>query len=205
MNSIKTEQAELSPLVRSITLAVIKTLQTQEIVHEEKEVINADLVPSISEKIIKPEQLVLPAKPKLKIPKMPAPPVAPAIITGKYGKIHNLLKDPSIIYIECPGVGKPLSIIRAGQRQATKISLNSKEIKELLEKIAEEAHIPLMEGVFKAAAENFIIHAVVSDVIGSRFIIKKQTPYGLLGQRKGPAAMPVKMSARLPPRPPLKR
>ncbi|GAJ17292.1 unnamed protein product, partial [marine sediment metagenome] len=44
----------------------------------------------------------------------------------------------------------------------------------LLNQIAEQAHVPLIEGVFKAAVENFIIHAVVSDVIGSRFIIKKQ-------------------------------
>ena len=92
--------------------------------------------------------------------------------------------DPTVSYIECPGPDKPLVIIRAGQKQFTKITLNAIEIKNLLETIAQKAHVPLMEGIFKAAVDNFMIHAVVSQLIGSRFVIKKQTPYSLLEQRQ---------------------
>ena len=101
-------------------------------------------------------------------------------ISQNYGKIQNFLEEPAISSIECPGPGKPVSIIRAGQRQMTKITLSPDEISELLKKISDSAHIPLMEGVFRAAVDNFNINAVVSEMIGSRFVIKKQTPYAML-------------------------
>jgi len=85
--------------------------------------------------------------------------------------------DPSVSTIECSGAGKPLMIIRAGQKMGTKISLSAAEIKEVLQKVSDAVHIPLLEGVFRAAVDNFSINAVISEMIGSRFIIKKQTPY----------------------------
>jgi len=39
---------------------------------------------------------------------------------------------------------------------------------------------PLMDGVFRASVEGFSINAVVSEMVGSRFVIKKSTAYGLL-------------------------
>ncbi|MDH3353424.1 MAG: hypothetical protein OEL87_03175 [Nanoarchaeota archaeon] len=97
-----------------------------------------------------------------------------------YGKITPLLNDPSISTIECQGMGIPITIIRAGQKQMTKINLSQRDIKEILEKISEKVHIPLLEGVFRAAVDNFSINAVISEMIGSRFIIKKQTAYAML-------------------------
>jgi len=34
--------------------------------------------------------------------------------------------------------------------------------------------------VFRAAVDNFSLNAVVSEIIGSRFVIKKQNAYALL-------------------------
>ncbi len=104
----------------------------------------------------------------------------PPGLTQDYGKITPLLNDPSVSTIECQGAGKPVMIIRAGQKQVTKISLSAKEIREILQKVSDAVHIPLLEGVFRAAVDNFSINAVISEMIGSRFVIKKQTPYGLL-------------------------
>lgn len=101
-------------------------------------------------------------------------------IKGNYGAIDTLIKDPSVSSIECQGEGKTILITRAGQKMQTKISLREEQIKSILETIAENAKVPLLEGVFKAAVDNFTINAVVSDLIGSRFVIKKQTPYALL-------------------------
>lgn len=101
-------------------------------------------------------------------------------LSQDYGKITALLNDPSVSTIECSGAGKPLMIIRAGQKQGTRISLTAKEIKEILHKVSDVVHIPLLEGVFRAAVDNFSINAVISEMIGSRFIIKKQTAYALL-------------------------
>ena len=97
-----------------------------------------------------------------------------------YGKISPLLNDPSVSTIECLGANKELMIIRAGQKQKTRVVLNADEIKEVLQKVADETHIPLLEGVFRASVKGFSINAVVSEMVGSRFVIKKATAYGLL-------------------------
>jgi len=109
-----------------------------------------------------------------------APVSGEATLSHDYGKITPLLNDPSVSTIECQGKGKPLMIIRAGMRQVTRIVLSADEIKGILQKISDAIHIPLLEGVFRAAADNFAINAVISEMIGSRFVIKKQTPYSLL-------------------------
>lgn len=101
-------------------------------------------------------------------------------LSADYGKITPLLNDPSVSSIECQGHGKALMIIRAGQRQITRIVLSADEIRGILQKVSDTIHIPLLEGVFRAAADNFSINAVISEMIGSRFVIKKQTPYAIL-------------------------
>ena len=195
--SIKLEN---SPFVRAFTLSVIKTILSQKVSYEERRVINADLVPRTSDRVIQasfkkkkflknelaqpiPEPTrkisMQPAFAQQQIPQFPAT-SQQTTLTQDYGKINPLLQDPSISSIECPGPGKDLIIIRAGQKQSTKISLSPQEIKNLLKKIAESARVPLLEGVFRAAIDNFVINSVVSEVIGSRFIIKKQTPYAML-------------------------
>jgi type IV secretory pathway ATPase VirB11/archaellum biosynthesis ATPase len=97
-----------------------------------------------------------------------------------YGKIDPLLRDPSVSSIECSGADKNLTIIRAGQRQMTKIALSLAEINQLLGVIADRAHVPLIQGVFRAAVDNFMIDAVFSDMVSPKFVIKKQTPYAML-------------------------
>ena len=116
------------------------------------------------------------------VPPMIETPAAPqgTGLSQNYGKITPLLNDPSVSTIECSGVGKPLMIIRAGQKQGTRIVLSANEIKEILQKVSDAIHIPLLEGVFRAAVDNFSINAVISEMIGSRFIIKKQTAYAML-------------------------
>lgn len=120
-------------------------------------------------------------------PPMPIQPVVqpPQIPHGtglsqQYGKITPLLHDPSVSTIECAGVDKPLMVIRAGQKQVTRITLSMEEIKEFLTKISDAVHIPLLDGVFRAAVDNFSVNAVISEMIGSRFVIKKQTAYAML-------------------------
>tara|TARA_Y100000310_G_scaffold339655_1_gene432975 strand:+ start:2829 stop:3521 length:693 start_codon:yes stop_codon:yes gene_type:complete len=147
-------------------------------------------VPQVAQTFQKPISRQLRQTPRQQRPpvtqgKMPiqiAPPIiaGPRSVVGDYGKITLLLNDHSVSSIECPGPDEPLTVIRAGQRQFTKITLNQKELRDLFEEIAEKAKIPLMDGVFRAAVENFSISGVISEMIGSRFVIKKQTPYAML-------------------------
>jgi hypothetical protein len=99
---------------------------------------------------------------------------------NEYGKISPLLNDPSLSIIECLGKGKDLMIVRAGQKQRTRINLNEKDILGILGKVAEKSHIPMVEGVFRASVEGFSISAVISELVGSRFVIKKATAYGMI-------------------------
>lgn len=199
--------------LNAFTISILSSIKTNNRILPKRDVINSDLIPSISEdhfkenhliekkiiplhisqptqKPIQSAQLMQPIQTKRPIQPIqrpipqrvvPAPANTPAS-TGEYGKITNLIRDPTITLIECNGAGETISIIRAGQKQFTKISLNPVEIKEILDTVSQKARIPILEGIFKAAVDNFIVNAVVSSIVGSRFVIKKQTPYSLLEQ-----------------------
>ncbi|MFH1711136.1 MAG: hypothetical protein ABH840_02380 [Nanoarchaeota archaeon] len=95
-------------------------------------------------------------------------------------KIDSLINDNRITAIECAGPGKPLIVKSLGKVSPTRISLSETEIKKVIETFSKYSRIPMMEGMFKAAVGNTLITAVVSDFVGSRFIINKYTPYSLL-------------------------
>lgn len=112
----------------------------------------------------------------------PIQPVSPPIIPqklGEYGKIDNLIKDPTLTLIECPGINKNLYVLQMGRRQITNIILTKEEILQILKRISEKTKIPLIPGNFRAITDNFFISAIISDA-EVQFIIKKQSPYTLL-------------------------
>lgn len=141
-----------------------------------------------SQDAMPPKPMVIQRPQAETVPEPPSAPVnnigGPVQLGEGYGKITPLLNDPSVSSIECAGAGKPLMIIRMGQRQVTRIVLSKDDINAILEKISDTIHIPLLEGVFRAAADNFTINAVISEMIGSRFVIKKNTPYALLERQQ---------------------
>src|SRR3989344_5628516 len=99
------------------------------------------------------------------------------------GKVDLLLKDPLIKIIECEGPDKELIIKKNGRMYTTKIIMNPAEIKEVLDSFSKEARIPVIIGVFKAVVGDLMISALVSDVVGSKFIITKMSQYSLLKQK----------------------
>lgn len=104
----------------------------------------------------------------------PTPQIKEKIIQGNgYEQLNLLLEDPSVSLIECAGSKKPLTVIRRGRKQPTKIILTEEEIKRYLKEISEKTHIPLLEGIFRTIVGPFSINAVISEIIGSKFIIKK--------------------------------
>lgn len=171
--------------VRMFALAIIQSIRAKNFKYQEKQVVHADMVPSISEKvqqatlkekIVRP-QVVAVAPPRPVLPR-PVAPVQTEIAEG-YGRIVPLLNDPSVSMIECQGADKPLKILRMGQVQMTRISLKPQEIKNILQKVSDEVKIPLLDGVFRAAVDAFSISAVISGMIGSRFVIRKGAVGGL--------------------------
>lgn len=97
-------------------------------------------------------------------------------------KIDPLLKDISVLSIECPGPGKNLLLKRNNETNVAKIFLNQKEINDIVEDFSRQARIPIIGGILKAAVGNTVISAVISEFVGSRFIINKITPYSLISK-----------------------
>lgn len=114
------------------------------------------------------------------------PEAAPTPKGFALGKIEPFLRDPSVQLIECSGPGKNVLVKKFNKMNITKISLNKEEITNIINKFSEEARIPIIGGILKAAVGDLIISAVVSEFVGSRFIINKITPFNLIDTSKIP-------------------
>src|SRR3989344_421672 len=92
------------------------------------------------------------------------------------GKVTQYLLDPSVLSVESQGPDKNLLVNRSGVIQATPTSLTREEIEALIQEISDKTRIPVIPGLFKAAFQDLIISAVVSEFIGTRFLIQKMNP-----------------------------
>ncbi len=90
-------------------------------------------------------------------------------------RIQPLLTDKTITSIECSGPGMPIMIARGAYTQSTPVHFTVDEINKIIKEISERTKIPLnASGVFKAAIGDIIITAVLSEFVGTRFVIQKK-------------------------------
>lgn len=89
------------------------------------------------------------------------------------GKITPLIKDPFVRIIECDGPNQNLIVKGNMGIKRTNIILDKEEINEVIQKISKATKIPIQEGIFKVAVGKLIFLAIISEIIGSKFIIKK--------------------------------
>lgn len=163
-----------SPIVKIITLSILKKILSIKYEKNLKLTIDSDIIPIVHKQENKKQLIKNTINKKVYIPQV----VKDMPITSThYGKIDILLKDSSISAIECPGPNKELFVFRGGTKQITRITLSKEEIKQLLEIISKKARIPLISGIFRVAIDNFIIHAIVSKIINLKFIIRKDIHY----------------------------
>jgi len=106
---------------------------------------------------------------------MPGPAVPEQIIISSMTKINTFLSDPAVQVIECPGPDKQILVYKSGVIQNTKIALTNEEINMVMKEISDKTKIPIISGVFKTAIGSMIITAVVSDFIGTRFMIQRKS------------------------------
>ena len=88
------------------------------------------------------------------------------------GKLNPLVKDPVVKAIECNGPDKKI-IIHTPSRKTTKVSLTKEEIEKIIKIFSESSKIPAEEGIVKMAFGKLVLSAIISKVVGSKFIIKK--------------------------------
>jgi hypothetical protein len=123
-----------------------------------------------------------PRIPQVTPPKIQVPPRLPNSQQGPQGRINlgkvaQFLKDPSVLSVECTGPGKNILVNRSGAIQTTSATLTKEEIDQILGEISQQTQIPIVPGLFKALYKNLLITAVVSDYVGTRFIIQKRMPF----------------------------
>ena len=118
-------------------------------------------------------------RPALRIPELQLPetvrylrpmPTSEAI---DIGILNILVQDPLVKIIECNGPGENILVGGVMGRKPTAIKLSQEEIEEIIGKFSSATKIPVHEGLFKAAAGSLVLSAVVSDIAGIKFVIRK--------------------------------
>jgi hypothetical protein len=94
------------------------------------------------------------------------------------GKLDSLIRDHHVQTIECNGPYEPLIVSGTMGRKLTDIIFSSEEVKEILEKFSRASKIPMHTGIYRVVVGKLLLIAIISEVINSKFIIKKiNTPY----------------------------
>jgi hypothetical protein len=87
-------------------------------------------------------------------------------------KLNPVIKDPAVRLIE---VNPDERVIVTGTMgtKPTEIILSKEDIDRVINKFSEASKIPTNEGIYRVVAGNLILSAIISGVIGSKFVIKK--------------------------------
>lgn len=89
------------------------------------------------------------------------------------GKLNPLIEDRNVKSIEIEGSDQPVYVSGMMGRKPTAEKLSEDEIKEIINKFSKESKVPATDGVFKVLVGHLQLTAIVSDSIGTRFVIKK--------------------------------
>jgi hypothetical protein len=90
-------------------------------------------------------------------------------------KLNPLINDPMVNAIECYGPDENVVVKGRMGIKKTPIVLTKEEINDTIDRFSKETKIPVQEGVFKVVAGRLILLAIISEVVGSKFVIKKMT------------------------------
>jgi len=89
------------------------------------------------------------------------------------GRLNRFLNDPFVKVIECSGPDQKINVVRVIGHKSTSTSLSKEEIDEILMTFSRLGRIPLKPGVFRVVFGNLVLSALVSEIVGSKFMIKK--------------------------------
>lgn len=126
-----------------------------------------------------PKRPIMPSSPR--IPNYPLPPnlqylkPQPTYEPLDLGRLNQILQDPAVRSIECNGPEEKIVVKTATGAKPSGIALGKEEINQVLQAFSTTSKIPLHEGIYKIAASNLILSAIVSDIVGSKFIITKMS------------------------------
>ena len=105
------------------------------------------------------------------------------IITSRtidLGKLNPLIRDSLVKVIECNGADEKIIVMGRMGRKRTKIRLSKEGIDDIINRFSEAAKIPVHEGFFKVVFGRLIFFAIVSEVVSSKFLIRKMSSPGFI-------------------------
>ena len=102
-------------------------------------------------------------------------PVPVENISIDLGKLNLFLRDSAVEIIECSGADQEITVKGRMGTKPTEVKLTKDEIDEVINKFSKESKIPLTKGIYKVALGKLILSAIISDVVGSKFIISKMS------------------------------
>ncbi|MBI2632311.1 hypothetical protein HYW75_04880 [Candidatus Pacearchaeota archaeon] len=149
--------------------------QRKPLIKEQPKIANQRMPPIVKKTGVAPPSIPKPSKPAIPKPSLSRPSNMQKIEINSLVKIDSLLNDSAVQTIECPGPGKQILVYKAGVIQTTNLSLATEEINNIMKEISEKTRIPIVSGIFKAAFGDFITTAVISDFVGTRFMIQKKS------------------------------
>jgi len=164
-------------------------IQLETILEKEKKDTHQEIIKKIKERakpntkkeLIEPFPTVIKRSPipLLRIPKPILPKSlqylkpAPTKLEIDLGKLNPLIKDPLVNLMECHGTDEPIIVRGKMGVKKTNIILNGEEIDQTIKKFSEAAKIPIHGGVLRIVVGRLVLSAIISEIIGSKFIIKK--------------------------------
>jgi len=90
------------------------------------------------------------------------------------GKINSLIDNLGVREVECNGPDTEIvSRMKNGTENNSGVSLTKEEIDQIINTFSQESKIPAEEGLFRVVVGNLQISAIISELAGSKFIIKK--------------------------------
>lgn len=89
------------------------------------------------------------------------------------GKLNPFLNDRNVSLIETEGPDEKVFVSGSMGKKPTNVTLNAEEINKIMDTFSKASKIPKKEGFFKVSINNMILTAMISDSVGSRFVIKK--------------------------------
>ena len=98
------------------------------------------------------------------------------------GKLNILIQDRNVQSIECEGEDTKVLVIGTMGKKPTTIVLSKEEIGGVIDKFSQESKIPKTMGIFKVAVGKLMLTAMISESVGTRFVIKKIQDKPPMGQ-----------------------
>lgn len=98
-------------------------------------------------------------------------------------KLNPLINDPAVKIIECSGADEHVFVRGGMGTKPTNIVLHKEDIDKIIETFARVSSIPPHEGIYHVAFGKLILSAIISNVVGSKFMIKK-IPYTSYSRRQ---------------------